>query len=853
MRRAADGEYRWFHAVGSPIRDAEGRVVKWVGASLDVHDRRAAEQALRESEARFRAVVESNMVGIGFWRSDGTITDANDTLLRMLGYSREEVEAGAVRYPDITPPEHRRADDRAAAEIAASGGCTPFEKEYIRRDGGRIPVLIGAARLPDDPHRGPFFALDITAQKRAEEALRESERRFRQLADAMPQVVWTAGPDGEIDYLNRRWMEYTGQPQTAGNAGWGRILHPDDGPQADARWAASRRGGEPFEMEMRLLDSREQAYRWHLIRTVAVKDGAGRVARWFGTATDIDGQKRAEASSRYLAEASAALAGVVDYEGTLQKVVNLAVPYFADWSAVDVADGGGSLRRLAVAHQDAAKVALAHELMRAYPPDPDAPTGGYAVLRTGRPELVADITDDMLVRGARDERHLSLIRSLGLKSYLCVPLSVSGQPLGVLTFATAESGRRYTEADLALATDLAHRAAVAVENTRLYQALRDADRRKDEFLATLAHELRNPLAPIRNGLQIMKLAAGDPQPIDEARTLMERQVTHMVRLIDDLMDISRITRGKLDLRKERVELAAVVRAAVDTSRPLIEASDHELSLTVPARPIVLDADPTRLAQVFSNLLNNAAKYTEPGGDIALVAERQGSDVVVTVRDNGVGIPPEMLPHVFEMFTQVDRSLERSQGGLGIGLSLVKGMVEMHGGSVEARSGGQGEGSEFVVRLPIVVSPTQRAPAAGGEAEVAGPASGRRILVVDDNHDSARTLARLLKLMGHEARTAHDGGEAVVAAEQYRPELMLLDIGLPVMNGYDVARTVRGKPWGAGVAIVALTGWGQEGDRRRSQEAGIDRHLVKPVDPADLERLLGELRPGPDASGARTAP
>ena len=502
--RHKDGSYRWLNWRAKPY-PAEGLI--YAGAT-DITERKLAEEAVRESEARFRAVVESNMVGIGFWRSDGTIIDANDTLLRMLGYSREEVGAGAVRYPDITPPEYRRADDRPAAEIAASGGCTPFEKEYVRRDGSRIPVLTGAARLPDDPHRGPFFALDITAQKRAEEALRESERRFRQLADAMPQVVWTAGPDGEIDYLNRRWTEYTGQPQTAGNAGWGRILHPDDGPQANDRWAASRRGGEPFEMEMRLLDSREQAYRWHLIRTVAVKDGAGRVARWFGTATDIDGQKRAEASSRYLAEASAALAGVVDYESTLQKVANLAVPYFADWSAVDVADGGGSLRRLAVAHQDAAKVALAHELMRAYPPDPDAPTGGYAVLRTGRPELVADITDDMLVRGARDERHLGLIRSLGLKSYLCVPLFVSGQPLGVLTFATAESGRRYTEADLALATDLAHRAAVAVENTRLYQALRDADRRKDEFLATLAHELRNPLAPIRNGLQIMKMAAG---------------------------------------------------------------------------------------------------------------------------------------------------------------------------------------------------------------------------------------------------------------------------------------------------------------------------------------------------------
>jgi CheY-like chemotaxis protein len=334
---------------------------------------------------------------------------------------------------------------------------------------------------------------------------------------------------------------------------------------------------------------------------------------------------------------------------------------------------------------------------------------------------------------------------------------------------------------------------------------------------------------------------------------MERQVTHLVRLIDDLMDVSRITRGKLALRKERVELATVIHAAVDTSRPLIEAADHELSLTVPARPIIVDADPTRLAQVFSNLLNNAAKYTDPGGNIALIAERQGSDVVVTVRDNGVGIPPEMLPRVFEMFTQVDRSLERSQGGLGIGLSLVKGIVEMHRGSVEALSDGQGRGSEFVVRLPIVVAGTPQPTTGGVDSAAVSPAAGRRILVVDDNQDSARSLARLLKLTGHEAHMAHDGGEAVEAAEQHRPEVILLDIGLPVMNGYDVARAIRGRPWGSDVAIVALTGWGQEGDRQRSKDAGIDRHLVKPVDPADLERLLAELQHPPEVPPFRATP
>jgi CheY-like chemotaxis protein/two-component sensor histidine kinase len=356
----------------------------------------------------------------------------------------------------------------------------------------------------------------------------------------------------------------------------------------------------------------------------------------------------------------------------------------------------------------------------------------------------------------------------------------------------------------------------------------------------LAHELRNPLAPIRNGLQLMHMAGDDPQIIKESLTLMERQVKHMVRLIDDLMDVSRITLGKLELRKERVELGSVIRNAVETSRPLIEESRHELAVTPSSMPIYVDADMTRLAQVFSNLLNNAAKYTEEGGEIALIVERKGNDAVVSVRDNGVGIPPEMLAHVFDPFTQVDRSLERSQGGLGIGLTLVKRLVEMHGGSIEARSGGQRMGSEFIVRLPIVWAVSSEAALGDSHISPAKQSARRRILVVDDNRDSARTLARLLEIIGHEARTAHDGGEAVATAEAYHPEVILLDIGLPIMNGYEVARTIRRQPWGTDIVIVALTGWGQVEDRQRSKEVGIDHHLVKPVEPQVLQDFLSRM-------------
>jgi CheY-like chemotaxis protein len=358
----------------------------------------------------------------------------------------------------------------------------------------------------------------------------------------------------------------------------------------------------------------------------------------------------------------------------------------------------------------------------------------------------------------------------------------------------------------------------------------------------LAHELRNPLAPLRNGLQVMKLAKKDAGQVEQARSMMERQLGHMVRLIDDLMDMSRISRGKIELRKERVELAVVLQHAIETSRPLIEAGDHDLTISVPSQPIYVDADPTRLAQVFANLLNNAAKYTDQGGQITLAVQRKAGEVVVSVRDTGVGIPAHMLPKLFEMFMQVDRSLERSQGGLGIGLSLVKRLVEMHGGSVEAHSPGHGMGSEFVVRLPVVLTVARQQRDNDDEQE-AGVTARCRILVADDNRDAALSLAMVLNLMGNQTQTAHDGLEAVDLASAFRPDVVLLDIGMPKLNGYDAARRIRQEPWGKNMVLVAVTGWGQEEDKRRSQEAGFNLHIVKPVDPAVLETLLAELQAG----------
>ncbi len=374
----------------------------------------------------------------------------------------------------------------------------------------------------------------------------------------------------------------------------------------------------------------------------------------------------------------------------------------------------------------------------------------------------------------------------------------------------------------------------AIEESR--EALKQADRSKDEFLATLAHELRNPLAPIRNSLHILRLAGNGGRAAERVHDMIERQVNHMVRLVDDLMEVSRITRGKIELRREQVELASVVRSAVETSKPLIDAAKHELTVSLPPEPLTLDADPVRLAQVVANLLNNAAKYTEDGGRIWLTARRVDSEVQLSVRDTGTGIPAEMLPNVFDMFMQVEQGYGRTRGGLGIGLTLVRSLVTMHGGSVEARSDGANRGSEFVVRLPLAArrhAPRDR----NGPSDLPSALVQRRILVVDDNRDAADTLGMLLKFLGADVHIANDGPAALEALRTYKPSVVLLDIGLPGMDGYEVARRARRQPEGADVTFIALTGWGQHEDRRRSKDAGIDHHLIKPVDLGALEQVL----------------
>jgi PAS domain S-box-containing protein len=670
---ARDGTERTIDDSAAPIRDDDDAINGVVLIFRDVTERRTAERALEASEARKAAILQAGLDAIITIDHEGRILEFNPAAERIFGYPRDEAIGRSIDEL-IIPPSLREAHRRGLGHFRAGGEGTilgrRIEITAMRSGGAEFPAELALARL--EAPGPPLFTAhvrDITERKKAEETLRESERRFRELADAMPQIVWTARPDGLVDYCNERGYEFTGRPEGENrDEGWKPVLHPDDARRSGDRWNESVKTGEPFQIEYRFWDRSRGEYRWFLGRALAVRDESGRVVKWYGSATDIDDQKRAE------------------------------------------------------------------------------------------------------------------------------------------------------------------------------EALREADRRKDEFIAMLAHELRNPLAPILNALQVMKLAGEDARTAEPLREMMERQAHHMTRLVEDLLDVSRINSGKIELRKKSVDLVTLIRQVAEASRPFIEKRRHTLALSLPNGPMLLEADPTRLEQVLDNLLTNAAKYTDPGGSIGLTVVREGDAAVIRLRDTGIGIEPEMLPKIFDLFVQAEQRPDRAQGGLGIGLSLVRSLVEMHGGSVMVHSEGLGKGSEFVVRLPV-----SKPAVATANGDITDPKAGpsassprRHILVVDDNRDAANSLARLLTILcRQEVRVAYDGPSALEAAASFRPEVVLLDIGLPGMDGYEVARKLRARPELDGTLLVALTGWGQDEDRQRSKEAGFDRHLVKPVDPDALMRLLAE--------------
>jgi PAS domain S-box-containing protein len=861
-----DGSRFWASVIITALHDGVGKLRGFSKITRDITERRLAQEKLEQANAELERRVEERTAALHGEREllrvtlasigdavittdlEGRVTFLNPVAESLTGWGQELAQGQPLEavFP-IVHEQTRQPVENPVAKVLREGVVIGLGNHTVlfARDGNERPIDDSAAPIKDGQGITVGVVLvfrDVTEQRQAQLAQRESEARNTAILETALDCVITIDHEGRVVEFNRAAERIFGYSRAhvmgrdladliipsslreRHRHGLTHYLATGEGPMLNKRleMQALRADGTEFPVELAIT-----------------RISAEGPALFTAYLRDITGQRRAERTARFLADASATLAALVDDESTLQKVARLAVPFFADWCTVDMAQPDGSLRRVAVAHVDPSKVELALELNRRYPPDPDAPQGAPYILRTGQSEIVCEITDSLLAEKVQNEELLRILRALGLKSYLGVPLQARGKTLGVITFLAADSGRRYDSTDLAVAEDLAHRAGIAIENGHLFNEVREADRRKDEFLAMLAHELRNPLAPIRNALHIMKQPGTDGAVMERVRELMERQVQHMTRMVDDLLDVSRITRGKIELRKEVVDLASVVSRTVEAIRPFIEDRHQELTVDLPSEPVRLEVDPTRLEQVLANLLNNAAKYTDQGGHLWLSARQEGGELVLRVKDTGMGILPDMLVRIFEPFVQSDRVLHHSQGGLGIGLTLVQSLVEMHGGTVTAHSDGLGKGSEFVVHLPALSNEQQTAgkKAAGRRSKPAGATLQRRILVVDDNVDAAESLAMLLLLEGHDVRVAHDGSAALAAVDADVPDIVFLDIGMPVMNGYEVAQQLRQRPGLERLLLVAMTGWGQEEDRRRSLEAGFNHHLVKPADPEALQKLL----------------
>ncbi|MGV3720183.1 MAG: PAS domain-containing protein [Actinomycetota bacterium] len=945
-----------------------------------------------------QTLLQHSTDGILAFDCDCRYTLWNPVMERISGFRSEQVLGR--RAVDVFPFLKEIGEDGRLLEALAGNAVTSREGVYSIPETGHSGSFEGRyfphLDVTGEIVGGLGIIRDITAERQVRahtEATQRDVGRLELVMDGLPALICFIDRERRCQLLNRAFAERLGSSraeligrpvrEVVGETTW----------QAISPYMDRVLAGEPVSFE-RFLPLGKNPHRWLSSAYAPHYNEQGEIQGFVALIHDVTVQRSAEERQRVLAEASRLLSSSLDYQTTLQQVARLALPHLADFCYVDVVEGG-QIRRIAAAHADPDQEVVLRELQDRYPPDWSSPAPAARVLRSREPELLPTVDEAVAAAHTTDAEHLALIRRLGIRSHLAVPLIARGELVGAISLALTGQSRRYGADDLALAVELAQRAAVAVDNARLYRAAKDeiserkalerqlraseeqfrslveqsplsiqmlsptgetvqvnpawerlwgstlqhlqdlgynllqdpqlvgnglmpyirqafdgqpavippigydraetlphlvgdpqpkrwvraniypvhdgagnlekvvlvhedytdrklledaleermealaqADRRKDVFLAMLGHELRNPLGAVTTALHVLSRAEPGTPAYDRAREIALRQVLHQTRIVEDLLDVSRIAQGKIEVRRERLDLASLVRGISEDQRANLEAAGLWFTLQVPDYAVPLLGDRTRLTQVVENLLENARKFTPAGGSVSvsLAADQNAREATLHVRDTGVGIDQATFAHLFEPFTQADRSLERSPGGLGLGLSLVKGLVELHGGSVVALSNGLGRGAEFTISLPLAPEPE----VLQSVAAVCPAALGQlRILVVEDNQDAAETLRDLLQLSGYSVGLAHTGPQGLEMALTFQPEIILCDIGLPGLSGYEVAAALRRQAETAGLRLIAVTGYGSAADQERSRVAGFDLHLTKPVHPQDLHQALAK--------------
>jgi PAS domain S-box-containing protein len=983
---------------------------------LDISKRKLTEEALRQSESRLKHLVDSNLIGIIFADFNGKVLEANDAWLNILGYTRSEVLSGKINFLEITPPEYRHLDYQAMEEMKLTKKHHPFEKEYIRKDGTRIPVLVGTAYIPGDERVGIGFLIDLSDRKQIEKAIRQSETRFRTLVEQSPLSIQILAPNGQTLQVNRAWEQLWGVtldqiPEynmledqqlvkkgimpfiKQAFAGEAVVIPPvkydpnESIPdrtinQDPIRWVSAVaypvKDEDGSIREIVLIHEDMTARKWVedalkereaelslITNTVPVlisyidaeqryRFNNQKYEEWFGTSateiygkhiqevigvaayekvlpyieavlsgqqvtfenevpypkigkryvnvtyipqfwdnkqvkgfvalvSDITERKQAEvertklleleqaarivavneatrsatAQQRlsFLSEASRVLSSSLDYKTILSTIANLVVPNIADFCVFDALTPENKIERVVWRHADPTKKEW-FDQMQYYVPTQDMPDHPVnSVLLTGKAEFIPEISDDWLQKIAINFEHLQFLRSLNIRSLITVPLIAHDRKLGTLTFClTYQSDRSYTHDDLLLAYDLAHRAALALDNASLYSETHQANRTKDEFLATLSHELRTPLNAMLGWTQLLRTRTFDQKTSARALETIDRNTKSLAQLIEDVLDVSRIITGKLHLNTHPIELAPVIEAAIETVQPAANAKDIKIECLLDFSTEKVLGDPNRLQQVIWNLLSNAVKFTPQGGRVEIRLKEINSHVHIEVIDTGKGINSEFLPYVFERFRQADNSITRTYGGLGLGLAIVRHLVELHGGTVHVESKGENKGAKFVVILPAIAhnynqlkpetssyNQTRDLPTLPGNIS-SSILSGLRILVVDDELDARDLLIAILADYGAEVTAVSSATEAFEIIPTLQPDVLVSDIGMPNEDGYALIRKIRAlhPDQGGKIPAIALTAYARNEDRNQAILAGFQLHIPKPVNPTELVIMVANL-------------